>query len=151
MGATIDDLYQAFSQVNLRDELPNLILATSYEIDVAIQVQLFQGELSTGEKITPNYAEKQYEYKKFKLNSLPGVGVPDLRVTGAYYKGIGVAVKQQEYDIESNVPYARDQSILQYGDNLLRLSDANMTQYAEYTLFPAIANYITSKTGIDLT
>lgn len=149
--STIDDLYEAFSQVNLRDELPNLILATSYEIDALVISQLDKGQLSTGEKITPSYASSYYAKKKETLNQQPGYGVPDIHVTGKLYAGIGVAVKGAEYDIESNVPYAQDDSIVQYGDNLLRLSDPNMTVYAENILFPAIANYITSKTGIDLT
>lgn len=148
--ATIEDLYDAFSTVNLRQELPNLILVTSYEIDVAIQVQLYQGQLSTGEQITPKYVSNYYSNKKERLNGAPGYGVPDLKVSGAYYKGIGVAVKEREYDIESNVPYAQSDSITQYGDNLLRLSEPNMVQYAENTLFPAIADYIRSKTGLEL-
>lgn len=151
MSVTIDDLYEAFSRVNLRQELPNLILATSYEIDVLVISQLDKGELSTGSKITPSYASNYYANKKAALNATPGIGTPDLRVTGRYYSGIGVAVKGAEYDVESNVPYAQADSITQYGDNLLRLSDPNMTAYSENTLFPAIADYIRGLTGLELT
>lgn len=146
--ATIDDLYEAFSTVKLSDELPNLIQGTSYEIDAKVIEQLQQGLLSTGDKITPFYASPNYATKKFKLNSAPGFGIPDIKLTGALYAGIGVSATKDEFNIESTVDYAKNQSILQYGDNLLRLSEDNKQAYCDETLQPAIQDYITAKTGL---
>lgn len=148
---TIQQLYEAFQNVNLKEELPNLILQTSFEIDVFVQVQLDQGLLSTGEPIAPSYASDYYAKKKNNMNGTPGFGTPDLHYTGAYYKGIGVSIKNDTYDIESNVSYAHEDSISQYGDDLLRLSEEHKEQYANESLLPAIGNYIKEKTGLEIT
>jgi hypothetical protein len=145
---TIADLYEAFSQVKLREELPNLIQATSYEIDTLVISQLDKGELATGEKITPSYASNYYSKKKEQMNPTPGYGTPDIKYTGNLYKNIGVSVTQDAYDIESSVPYADDQSITQYGDKLLALSEENKEVYCEETLLSKIQEYITGKTGL---
>jgi hypothetical protein len=148
MGATIEDLYEAFSQLRLRDELPELILATSYDIEVLVKAQLDMGELSTEQKIAPSYKSKYYAVKKVALNPTPGYGIPDVRVTGAYYKGIGVTVEGEDYSIESNVEYALSPQIAQYGPNLLRLSEGSKEAYCNEALSPAIEKYISNVTGL---
>lgn len=148
---TIEQLYEAFSNVRLREDLPELIRENGTVMAELVEGQLIQGKDATGESITPSYANKYYSKKKFSMNSLPGYGIPDLKVTGDYYKGIGVAIKSEdEYDIESDVPYALNPSISQYGDNLLALSDDNKQVFCDQTLAPAIANYILEKTGLVL-
>jgi hypothetical protein len=147
--STIDELYADFAQLNLREKLPELVLQTSTEITGFIIEQKAKGELSTGEKITPSYKDPAYAKAKYwKYNPLPGYGTPDGRLTGAFDAGLSVTIRGDEYDVESNVPYAQDESLLQYGDNFIRLNDQNMTTYCEDTLAPVIQDYITAVTGL---
>src|ERR1700688_2324220 len=146
---TISELYEAFGQINLREDLQILILENGTAIAELVESQLEQGKLGNDTKIAPTYANKYYSKKKYGMNPTPGYGVPDLKVTGEYYKGIGVAIRSaDEYVIESDVPYALQPSITQYGDELLALSDENKQIYCNDTLGPAISDYILEKTGI---
>jgi hypothetical protein len=147
--STIDDLYQAVDRIRLRDELPELIRQTGTEIALKVEAQLQKGEQSTGEKIKPEYGSPIYASKKYNLNPLAGYGTPDLKLTGEYYKGIGVAIiSDTEYAIESDVPYANNNSLSKYGDNVLRLSEQSKEEYIEETLALKIQAYITEKTGL---
>lgn len=149
--ATIEQLYEAFGSVNLREDLQVLILENGSAMAELVESQLEGGKLSTGNSITPSYASGYYATKKNAMNSLPGYGVPDLKVTGDYYAGIGVAIKSEdEYDIESDVDYANNASIAQYGQETLALSDDNKQVFCDDTLGPAISKYITEKTGLQL-
>ena len=150
--ATIEQLYEAFSQVKLREDLPELIRENGTAMAELVEDQLQGGKLSTGNPIQPAYANAYYAKKKASMNSLPGYGIPDLKVTGDYYAGIGVAIKSEdEYDIESDVDYANNASITQYGEELLALSDDNKQVFCDETLSPAIGKYIAEKTGLTLT
>ncbi|MDB5288526.1 MAG: hypothetical protein JWR05_3475 [Mucilaginibacter sp.] len=146
--STIDELYEDFAALNLRAELPNMVLQTSYEITALIVGQKELGQLSTGEKVTPSYGSNYYSTKKEQLNPLAGYGTPDGRLTGAFDAGLGVTIKGDEYNVESNVDYAQNESLTQYGPDFIRLSDENMTAYCEDTLAPVIHDYITEKTGL---
>jgi hypothetical protein len=146
--ATIEDLYNAFKQVDLRRELPVLIVNTKTQIQIKVTNQMDKGELSTGYKIAPTYGSDYYAGIKNKLNPTPGYGTPDIRLTGDLYNEIDITANEDEYDIESNVPYAKSPSILKYGDNLLRMSEDSKQEYCDETLGPAIQSYITEKTGL---
>lgn len=147
--STIDELYEDFAKLNLREKLPELVRATSFEIVALVIEQKQKGELSTGQKITPSYKDPAYAKKKYwQYNPLPGYGTPDGRLTGALDAALSVSFNGDEYDIESKVEYADSPQIAQYGDNLLRLSDTNMQTYCDDTLAPAIQDYVTEITGL---
>lgn len=148
--ATIEQLYEAFGQVNLRQDLPELIEQTGNHLELLIIGQLEKGQMPDGGSIQPSYASNYYAKQKFSMNSLPGYGVPDIKKSGKYYAATKVTAKGDEYDVESDTPYANADSITQYGDILLP-SDENKQIYCDDTLMPAIANYILEKTGIVLT
>lgn len=149
--ATIEQVYQDFSQVRLREDLPDLIHETGPELVKLVLAQLADGKRPDGSSIDPSYAGKYYSQKKYGLNSAPGYGVPDLRVTGQLYDQTELVIKSEtEYDIESFVDYAQQPSILQYGDVLLPSEDSKQT-YCDDSLGPAIGKYILDKTGLVLT
>lgn len=134
-------LRDKFAAISLEDEIEGAIIQTSYEIDALVAKQLQAGVDGTGRKIAPEYASKYYAAKKNKANSAPGLGVPDLFVTGAYYKGIGVTIGDGTYNTESNVPYADAPSITQYGDKLLSMTEDSKMEYLP-TLRAAIVDRI---------
>jgi hypothetical protein len=146
--ATIEDLYEAFKQVRLREDLPQIIQETSYKINLLVKDQLAIGKLSNGNSIRPTYASLYYAKMKQAIGSQAELNTPDIKLTGAYYAALGISVTQDEYDIESTVPYADSKQILQYGDDLLRLSEDSKQIYCDETLGPAIQSYITEKTGL---
>lgn len=123
------ELRDKFAAISLEDEIEGAIIQTSYEIDALVANQLQAGIDGSGNKIAPTYASPYYAAKKNRMNAAPGIGVPDLFVTGAYYKGIGVTIGDGTYNTESNVPYADAPSITQYGDKLLSMTEDSKIQY----------------------
>ena len=162
---TISEAFDAYKAVDLRNKLPELVLATSYDMIVEVVQQMEKGEDSTGKKITPSYDpklkfyNKQYPdfkgqlYKdvKAQLNAAPGNGTPDLFLTGKFYNSIRVSVTSDEYDIEpdSSVDYGQ-RLITRYGENILRMSDGSRAAYITGALLPAISKVFEEKTGIGI-
>lgn len=147
MGTTIDDLLQALETVDIERDTPNIILSTSFEITALVEHQIYHGLLSTGAKISPQYAGKDYAKKKALMNPLAGYGTPDAFLKGNFYNAMGVSVSGGNYDIESTVEYAQ-KLVNSYGDNFMRLSQANLKVYAEGEFFEAFKKYFTAKTGL---
>lgn len=145
---TINELFEAVRDLYLRESLPIIITETGPEIVKLVQSQLEQGNLANGSKIVPPYASDEYAKIKSSMNPLAGYGVPDIKYSGQLYANMYAEATGGTYDIESTVDYAKDKNILQYGDQLLALSEANKEKYCEQTLLPAIQEYITEKTGL---
>ena len=53
--------------------------------------QMYQGLNSEGKKIG-RYRNNKYARAKFDMNPLPGLGIPDLKLTGAFYAGFKTEV-----------------------------------------------------------
>lgn len=145
--STIEEVYEAFSSIRLRENLPRLIKNTEYPMVLKIIEQHKRGELSTNEKITPSYGSAIYTKFKNSLNPAPGYGTPDGTLTGAYNADLHVIVTADEYDIKSSVPYAMSPSLLQYGTNFNKLSEQSKIEYCNEALFPEIEKYIAEVTG----
>lgn len=58
--------------------------------------QMFHGLNAKGEKIG-RYRNSKYARVKNEMNPLPGVGIPDLKVTGAFYGGFKTVVTPQVF------------------------------------------------------
>lgn len=54
------------------------------------QEQLLEGVDSTGKKITPKYKRRRYAVAKNRINPKAGLGTPDFKVKGDFYKGFYV-------------------------------------------------------------
>lgn len=144
--STIQALLDAVRQINLREEVPKIIEQTSYEITALNQQQLYSGLDSKGNKIG-KYKSNSYATKKSAKNSKPGFGVPDLFVTGTFYKGMGVVVKGDTFE-NNSVDIKTSKLIEEYGEGIFGLTDESKAEYAQNTLFEGIKKYITSKTGL---
>lgn len=149
--ATIQEVYEAFAAVKLREDLPGIVQENGAALAELIKGQLIQGKLATGDTIAPSYASKYYAKKKFDLNSLAGYGNPDAKLSGNLYDAIEVTEKSvDEYNIDSTVEYAHNKSIEQYGPELLTPSEDSKQEFCDNALGPAISKYITEKTGLEM-
>src|SRR5690348_238105 len=71
-------------------------------IDLNTQ-QMYEGKNSDGGEIGA-YRSEVYAEMKNQMNSLPGFGVPDLKLTGAFYEGYSLRIQGGEIEETSNVP-----------------------------------------------
>lgn len=146
--ATIQQVYEDFARINLRAELPVMIVEAKPEIvELITTEQLEKGLRGDGNKMAPSYASGYYSKKKFALNALPGYGIPDAKVDGQLWDGIIVTAEAEEYNIDWPVDWP---SILQYGPLALTLSEQSKEILCDATIGPAITKYISEITGLVL-
>lgn len=111
--------------------------------------QLYAGLTPDGAKISPQYASPYYAKKKNKMNSKPGLGTPDLRVTGDYQDQFVVEAQDGEIDESSPVEYAKRLDELYGPTNIYGLTDENMQEYIDGDLSDALAGELEKQTGLN--
>jgi len=89
--------------------------------------QLLSGLTSKGAKIRPRYKNKKYAAKKNSMNSKPGRGTPDLKLTGEFHAemrtDIGLNQDWQVYSLDEKARYL----LPKYAD-IFGLIPSNMTK-----------------------
>lgn len=104
--------------------------------------QLYHGETITGESLG-FYRSRQYAIKKNRMNSLPGLGVKDNFLTGAYYKGFTLEIKGAKLFLFSTDPKAK--KLEKDKDQRYGLNDSNQSIYIKQSLSPALIKNILSE------
>lgn len=104
MSQTIFEFYAKLQTFN--SNLPR-ILDEIVESNEPLAIKLTQTQLSKGKMpdmsfITPSYASPLYSEFKHILNSKPGLGVPDLNLTGKYQSGIKLDGKYPNNSLSSS-------------------------------------------------
>ena len=87
---TIKGLYNGVKAMDV-----DLVINTAIDKSLPALVQenkkqLYAGFDKSGEKIKRKYRNNKYARVKFGMNPAPGLGTPDLFVTGAFFAGIDV-------------------------------------------------------------
>jgi hypothetical protein len=144
---TIRQITQAWQSADFDQVVRDSIVQTSYEITALNKTQLYNyGVGSDGVKLTP-YKSPYYAKEKNNNNPRPGLGQPDLFVTGAFYNGIAVVVTDKTYITDSTDEKAPRLELL-YGSKIYGLTDQNKSIYATETLLPVLVENIKTAVAI---
>lgn len=148
---TIRDLAKGLRKLDLKSQIPK-IMSSVQDINKIIELnqrQLMRGKTSEGWDGANLRGYKTIEYAIYKngLNSLPEFGIPDLKVTGAFYSGFSVKVTQTDFTITSNDPKALDLES-KYTVNIYGLTGKSTAEYIGTVFYDKFKNYITSVTGL---
>ena len=82
---TIVSLAEKFNSLNTDKIINESLNETKDEFKSINKEQLRAGKTNTGKNIAPKYRSKKYALAKNQMNPLPGLGNPDLHLTGAFY------------------------------------------------------------------
>lgn len=77
--------------------------------DKIVELQKFQhlkGEDASGGKIKPKYKSPYYARKKTTQNSVPGLGNPDLNLSGNLHKSAKLNIQGENYFYKSPLDYS---------------------------------------------
>ncbi len=85
---TIASLSAKFKTLNTDKVIEESFIETKDSFKRINKEQLKTGKTNTGETVKPRYRSSKYARVKNEMNALPGLGVPDLFVTGKFYSGI---------------------------------------------------------------
>lgn len=80
--ATLFEVARAFSQVDLMALARQIVMNDAELILEENRAQLYRGEKPDGSDITPRYRFHWYAQWKYKMNTVPGFGTPDLFISG---------------------------------------------------------------------
>lgn len=133
--------------IKLRDNLPVLIRNTSAEILTLNRFQLYNQSVDKNEEPLRLYGSLSYALEKNKMNPAPGFGRPDLYLTGSFQRAIYVEVNQTIIKVWSR-DRKTDSLVAKYSDEIFGMTPKSKGKYAQETLYPAIKNYITAKSGL---
>lgn len=144
---TIKGMLEKVRTVNLRAEVPQIILETSQEIVQLNRDQLRQGIKSNGVTLL-EYKSFEYAERKHAMNPAPGFGNPDLYLEGDFYRGFQVAkITSRSFDLLSTDSKS-DSLEEKYGEKIFGLTQKSRTQYALGVFYQRVKSYITGKTGL---
>jgi len=109
----LSDKLQAFNEELVAD----VVIKNNEPLAVRLnQKQLVDGETPKDTPITPSYKSPSYALFKNRKNSRPGLGTPDVRVTGALHAGIRLMKSGDLYNMGNINEKAKFETITQYGD-----------------------------------
>ena len=149
--ATVADLLESIEAVDLKGTIDEAITDTADDyIRLNTEEQLFKGQDTDGKQLEPLYKSPAYARKKNAMNPLPGLGVPDLKVTGSFYQKQTLAVEGDSIQLDSDVDYAKYLEKNYGPENIYGLSDQNQEEYNFGAFQDAFAEKITDQTGLEL-
>lgn len=145
---TIKGMLEKVRTVNLRAEVPEIILRTSSEILELNKQQLYQEGIRSDGITLREYRNFDYAAYKHSLNPAPGPGIPDLYLEGSYYRGFQVFnITSRSFDINSTDSKAESLEE-RFGEQVYGLTQKSRKVYALGVFFDGIKAYITGKTGL---
>lgn len=108
--------------------------------------QLFTGQTKAGGKITYKYRNNKYARVKNQMNPIPGLGTPDLKVTGSFYRGIRADVSGDVIQVQSTDEKGKDLEA-KYAD-IFGLGGEFKSSFLNDGLGPRIQQKITTLVGL---
>lgn len=129
-------LLRNLQQINLQTMTITAVMQQPEEMPTLNREQLMlRGQDSTGNKLRP-YRSMKYARAKNQMNPAPGLGNPDLKLTGAFQRSFFVQASGSKVFLD-----AHDEKVekleRKYGDKILGLTDDSMHKYRRQ-LFPRI-------------
>lgn len=117
--------------------------ATSPAISQLNREQLEEGFDSNGERLR-KYRNPIYARKKAAMNPKPGLGNPDLKLTGRFYRGIRADVEDGQIHVYSTD--SKDPDLVEkYGSDIYGLGPVKGQEYVDNHLQPSFQGLIREK------
>lgn len=109
--------------------------------------QLFEGLNAKGQKLSPKYSRVRYARAKNSMNPLPGMGTPDLKVTGKFYSGFYLTAKNGKFDFFSSDEKA-EKLEAKYGEDIFGLTKPNEDKVNFDEIYPKLLEWILNRVKI---
>lgn len=137
--STIRNFNNRIQSVNFKEVVALSMNQTKDEMVKFNQDDLSVSLLSTSTPITPRYKSGAYAKNKFALNPSAGLGSPDLKLTGSFYRGIYVTVDLASYSFTLNSTDSKSTQLeLRYTPKIFGLTYDSKSIYALQTLRPVL-------------
>jgi hypothetical protein len=147
--SNFERLRDAWASVDLVKEVTIIASNNTEKIAGYNKEQLYkEGEDSTGKKLR-KYRSKKYARVKNQMNPAPGLGNPDLFVTGSFHESIFSAVKQGKIIFDADDSKV-EKLVSMFGEEIFGLQQENNTRVWVEVLRAPLLPRINSITGSNL-
>lgn len=139
--ATIHQFASRFAKIDIQAELPNIIEEVAPEMIAYNQQQLYRSSVDRFGKSLKQYQLPSYSLYKYRKNPLPGLGRPDLNLTGTLYRGMYVKVDARSYLLGS-IDRKEPKIEQKYGKDIWGLTRESKSKLARNDVRPRLLGYI---------
>lgn len=132
-----------YARNNIQDQALK-ILREIDEIVIGLNTekQLFEGINSLGQKLKPSYRNERYKRAKNSVNPLPGLGTPDLKLTGGFYKDFYLIARDDGTFTTFSSNEKADKLKSKYGDSIFGLTKENEEKINLDELLPRLEKWL---------
>lgn len=141
------DLRNALDSFSVAREAVGAVSRTADVIAELNVEQLKSGVTSQGTKIKPSYRSKEYAEMKQAMNPDPGLGNPDLILTGRFVSSFEVDVDSDEFEVLADDPNSLEEK---YGEDIYGMEENQQDYYTHEVFFDEFAERFETITGIEL-
>lgn len=143
METTFADMAQRLKALDISQVAEVATDITSPAISQLNREQLEEGFDSNGERLN-KYRNPIYARKKAAMNPKPGLGNPDLKLTGSFYRGIRADVEDGQIHVYSTD--SKDPELVEkYGSDIYGLGTEKGNEYIKDHLQPSFQGLIREK------
>jgi len=150
MLMTLTELRNNLNRLNIAEVVESVYAETKEALEDLNTKQLRDGLTTAGGRF-PSYAYPDYAQFKQQLNPAPGLGNPDLRLTGEFHSSIVATYNGVSINVGSNLSGTTkvDQLERWYGeDRIYGLTEENRRVHVEENIQPALQEQIERITGL---
>lgn len=143
---TISKLKKRVESMDIRQVITDALEETTGDFEQKNREQMLAGKTKDGKAIAPKYRSSKYASAKNAMNPAPGLGTPDLKLTGEFHRLLDVEVGKVNFDIVSlddKGPELEDKYPAIFG-----LGGEFKKAYLEGSLRPLLKEKIEGKTGL---
>jgi hypothetical protein len=139
--ATITSYAKKFHTLNIEAELPKIIEQVAPEMIAYNQQQMYRSSIDSLGNPLGMYKSAPYALRKYEQNPLPGLGRPDLNLTGTLYRGMYLKVTGRSFYLGS---YDAKEGKVEkkYGKDIWGLTRESKTKLAKNDVRPLLMGYI---------
>lgn len=141
------DMFRRIESLNIKQVATDALEDTASVIAEKNREQLEEGFDSNRENLLP-YRSKVYAGMKNQMNPKPGYGNPDLKLTGAFYRGIRAEVND-DGEVHTYSTDSKDgKLVMKYGTDIYGLGIIKGQEYINDHLSPAFNKAIHAKLNL---
>lgn len=149
--STAADMLQIFGSLDIGQIARDVMTRSGGEYIDANREQMMDGLRNDGNTIgsPPGrpYMSLKYAKEKNEMNSRPGIGNPDLKLTGAFHASMQMDVQNDVILVTATDPKAEDLE-KKYGSRIYGLGGDRLGTFIKEVYAPAFYEEITQATGL---
>lgn len=136
MSATLTQLIEKFRKIDVKESVIEAFNKTEDTYTELNLIQMLHGKTRDGQPIG-EYHSEVYAQAKNRYNPLPGFGVVDLRITGAFYGGVFARIQGQSIFMNSS-DFKTPKLLNKYGERIFGLTEESKQKYINEFFQPAL-------------